>query len=180
MAPFLTNSKLVAHWCRRTCSVVYSHAVSPVSASVSHDDSSAAKMEWDRATSTQASVSSSSRKARVGCEAHGFQCTRIGAKGQAATNRNRRTVHTFFLLPIRSDGFGFGFGFVPCGLWKAVGLFGGKRRGPRGAVEEGGAGSGGGYGGGGGGGRRTTCIENKENIDEGSTDVEYFRWRNKQ
>ncbi len=52
-------------------------------------------MEWDRATSTQASVSSSSRKARVGCEAHGFQCTRIGAKGQAATNRNRRTVHTF-------------------------------------------------------------------------------------
>lgn len=63
---------------------------------MSHDESSAAKMEWDRATSTQASVSSSRRKARVGCDAHGFQCTKIGAKGQAATNRKSRTVHTLF------------------------------------------------------------------------------------
>ena len=71
---------------------MYSHAVSPVRASVSHDDSRAAKMEWDRATSTHARVSSSRRKARVGCDAHGFQCTRIGAKGHAATKRKSSTV----------------------------------------------------------------------------------------
>lgn len=88
------EKRVKRYWCMRTCSVVYSHAVSPVRASVSHDDRRAAKMEWDRATSTQARVSRSTRKARVGCEAHGFQCTRIGANGQAATKRNRSTVQT--------------------------------------------------------------------------------------
>lgn len=76
---------------------MYSHAVRPVRASVSHDDRRAAKMEWERATSTQARVSSSTRKARVGCDAHGFHCTRMGAKGHVATKRKSKTVQIWIV-----------------------------------------------------------------------------------
>ena len=99
----LCNNNEQHHWCKRTCSVVYSHAVSPVRASVSHDDRSAAKIEWERATNTHASVSSSARNASVGCDAHGFQWTRIGAKGQAATNRKRSTVQICSVRPMSAS-----------------------------------------------------------------------------